>query len=177
MRTAPARLGRARGIIAGTALLFALAASALPGDAAQPVAMNGPLDGMRFVGNFGPADGALDRKDELTFGDGQFWSAICVPCGFLPTTYWIRHVGDAVHFRGEMGSVDRGSFHYEGVIRGEQLSATVQWRKERWYWSIDRAFRFEGRMSEAASAESAAAVTQRARRAAVEPEQGAVCPL
>lgn len=147
-------------------------------DVPDDAAAHGMLDGMRFVGHFGATGGPDDRPDALSFGEGHFWSSVCVPCGFLPASYWVRRVGDAIHFRGEMGSVDRGRFLYQGVIRGQRLSASVNWRKDRWYWSIDREFRFEGTLAETpAPAVSLAAWVLRARRAAVAPEPDAVCPL
>jgi hypothetical protein len=160
-------------------LAFALVSAT---HAVQPMApddaAHGMLDGMRFVGHFGPTGGPDDRADALSFVDGHFWSSVCVPCGFLPASYWVRRVDDAIHFRGEMGSVERGRFHYHGVIRGQRLSASVNWRKERWYWSIDRDLRFEGTLAESPpAAASLADLVQRARRGAVAPEPDAVCPL
>jgi hypothetical protein len=137
----------------------------------------GDLDGRVFVGSFGPADRPGDRADSLTFDDGHFWSANCVPCGFGPAPYWIRRVGDELHFRGEMDSVERGRFRYAGVIRDGRVSATIHWRKERWYWTIDREFRFEGRRADTVHSDPLAAVVRRARAAAAAPEPSAVCPL
>lgn len=157
-------------------IVFSLAMPAVPAEVGDTDA-RADLDGMMFVGTIGPADGPRDRADTLSFGTGHFWSAICVPCGFLPSAYWVRRVGDAIHFRGEMGSIDRGKFEYTGVVRGKQLSATIHWRKERWYWSIARDFHFEGQLSDSAVTESLRAMMQRARLAAVQAEPNAVCPL
>lgn len=162
--------------IGAIAFVLVLSMPAVPEEVGETSA-RGDLDGMMFVGTIGPADGPRDRADTLSFGTGHFWSAICVPCGFLPSVYWVRRVGDEIHFRDEMGSGDRGRFHYIGVVRGKQLSATIHWRKERWYWSIDRGFRFEGQLAESAVTESLRAMTQRARLAAVQAEPNAVCPL
>lgn len=127
--------------------------------------LHGRLDGMRFVGMFGPDGQPGDRKDTLYFGDGQFWSANCVPCGFSPAIYWVRQAGDEIHFRGEMASPERGKFTYTGIIRGKRLTAKIHWRQERWYWSIDRDFRFEGTLSDGAVTESASRAKVRAESA------------
>lgn len=139
--------------------------------------MRGDLDGKVFVGTFAPADGASGRQDALSFRGGHFWSGVCVPCGFVPAAYWVRKVGDEIHFRGEMVSTDSGTFDYAGVVNGNRLVATVDWRKDRWYWSVRRQFRFEGELSEATVTSSVTEMVQRARKAAVTPEPDVVCPL
>jgi hypothetical protein len=163
-------------LTAGLALALA-AMNPAAGDDAEHPPSHGLLDGKRFVGMFGPAGQPGDKQDVLYFGDGQFWSAICVPCGFAPANYWIRRVGDAIHFRGEMGSPERGKFHYSGVIRGQHLTATINWRRERWYWSVDRDFTFEGTLSDIPVRESAATMTRRAVSAGPDFEPPAFCPL
>ena len=149
-----------------------------PTDAAtDPAPTRGALDGTQFAGTFGPDGGSSGRADTLYFSEGRFWSANCVPCGFVPALYWVRHDGDAIHFRGEMHSRERGHFTYAGVIRGGRVEASVRWQKSRWYWSIDRNFRFEGQRVEGTALEPVAIVTRRAVRAGTEPQPSAVCPL
>ena len=120
-----------------------LGAETLPGP--QQVAASGPLDGMAFAGILGPADDFGDgRPDTLYFRNGHFWSEQCVPCGFMPGRYWVHETADGIHFRGELTSPENGTFEYTGVVRDGEISVTADWRKERWYWTIDREFRFEG---------------------------------
>ncbi len=126
------------------------------------------LDGMSFVGKLGPDGKPPDSDDILYFRDGQFWSKNCVPCGFRPGAYFVRFVDDGIEFQGEMESEDRGRFHYTGIVRNGQLTAEITWRKDRWYWSIDKAFRFEGKASEISHITSA----QRAREIALIAEPG-----
>jgi len=109
-------------------------------------AAHGPLDGMRFVGDFGPKGEAADREDTLYFADGKFWSKNCVPCGFSPGPYWVRYTEDGIHFKGELRSPESGRFFYSGVVQDGRLEVSINWRKERWYWTIDRDFRFEGEL-------------------------------
>jgi len=165
-----------------TAILAALAlaaASPVRGDDADAAAKaHGRLDGMRFVGAFAPESAPADvKQDILFFGDGHFWSDNCVPCGFAPGVYWLRLDGDAIHFRGVMESPERGRFTYVGVIRAGHLSATINWRRERWYWSIDRNFRFEGTLSAKAVTERAARVARIAAAEGELPKPPEVCPL
>lgn len=176
------RIGKLPGAIAkalSTCAALVLVATAFGQDAARDEPrLHGALDGMRFVGSFGPADAAGGKPDTITFRDGRFWSAICVPCGFVPGVYWVRREGDAIHFTGTMGSHERGRFLYEGVIRDGKMSAKVNWRKERWYWTVDRDFRFEGGLDETPVIESARTAMLRAIAAAGGPPQPVeICPL
>jgi hypothetical protein len=132
----------------------------------KPSLASGPLDGMSFAGVFGPENGRDDRDDVLYFDDGQFWSEKCVACGFKPGPYWVRFDDAAVHFRGELESDDRGRFTYTGVVRDERISVRINWRLDRWYWTIDKDFRFEGTL--AATPQTIAA--ERAMRVALAAE-------
>lgn len=128
-------------------MLFASVGAALADSAKQsrPKA-SGPLDGMSFVGRIGP-QGQPDLDDTIYFNDGQFWSAACTRCGFAPAPYWARRVGDAIEFRGTLESPERGVFTYVGVVRDGRLSTEINWRRDRWYWSIDRDLRFVGTLA------------------------------
>ena len=170
MRCGTKHAGLSKAVLIGLAVAIVPTGLAVSGDAVTSApetspASHGRLDGMRFVGMFGPDGQPGDRKDTLYFGDGRFWSANCVPCGFVPAIYWIRLAGDETHFRGEMTSPERGKFTYTGIVRGKRVTAKINWRRERWYWSIDRDFRFEGVLSEEAMTESAARAKQRAESA------------
>lgn len=108
-----------------------------------PAAGPGPLDGMVFAGLIGP-EPDLDFDEELLFNEGLMWSKTCVPCGYQPAIYWVRRVGDAIHFTSELKSASGSLFHYEGVVDGERAEVAVTWTKSRWYWTIDRDLLFEG---------------------------------
>ncbi|WP_435103588.1 hypothetical protein [Arhodomonas sp. AD133] len=129
-----------------TLLAVMAGAPALATDAGEGA--RGPLDGMDFVGDFGPAGGPADSRDTLHFRDGRFWSGSCVPCGYPPGAYWVRVTGDGIHFRGELENPEGGRFVYVGVVRDGRIEAHINWRRERWYWTIDRDFRFEGRIAD-----------------------------
>ena len=140
-------------------------------------ASHGRLDGLRFIGTFAPENENAGRRDTLFFSDGHFWSAICVPCGFSPGVYWVRGVGDAIHFRGRMESPERGTFTFIGVVHDGRLSAKIHWRKKRWYWSLERDFHFEGKAVGAPVTERAARVARVAAAEARVPKPKSSCPL
>lgn len=161
----------ALGLAAATALVVTvgvLADRSGPADSppAPVVAASGPLDGLAFAGTFGPAGEPADLTDTLYFADGRFWSENCVPCGFAPGIYWVRYGDEGTHFRGRLQSPQSGRFTYEGVVRDDgRIVVDINWRKDRWYWSIDRDFRFVG---EAAEPETAARAAAQAARAALD---------
>lgn len=135
-------------LIVATAFLLAWNAAAKDQD---PSVAGGPLDGMVFVGLIGPADNP-DVSDRLYFENGKFWSGECIRCGFEPGVYWTRRVDGGIAFQGTLESPDRGSFAYEGFVRdGGKIEVSINWRHERWYWTIDRELRFVG---EAATGET-----------------------
>lgn len=161
------------------AILLALAAMPIPGGAdesraPQRITSQGPLDGLAFTGRLGPADATSDRlEDTLYFRAGHFWSAVCTPCGFMPGRYWVHRTAEGIHFRGRLTSPDSGVFTYEGTVHDDgRVSADINWRKERWYWTIDRDFRFEGTRAEERSVATLEEVRASARSAL---REGASC--
>ena len=145
------RTGMARVLIA---VVF-LAVPIPPVSSADSTVSSGALDGMSFVGKLGPSGEALDRDDILFFRDGQFWSKGCVLCGFQPGAYFARHANGGIEFQGVLESIERGRLSYSGTVRDGRVSARINWRKDRWYWSIDKAFWFEGTLGEGIEASSA----------------------
>lgn len=160
-----------RQVLAGAALTLWLIAfapfEAIGGE--NGVKARGPLDGMNFVGTLGPEGKPGDREDIIHFADGQFWSENCVPCGFRPGPYWVRVEDDRIHFRGKLSSPESGEFSYTGVVQNNKLTVTMNWRKDRWYWSIDRNFWFEGTREATAAAEASPSPASIALAAATDP--------
>jgi hypothetical protein len=138
---------------------------------ALPTSASGALDGLSFRGMFGPLDGSSDRADVLHFRDGHFWSKNCVPCGFSPGRYKSWPTDEGVRFEGILTSPDRGRFHYSGAVRDGRVFARLKWRKERWYWTIDKDFRFEGVRAERSASVSAKSTTLVALAADLEPDE------
>jgi hypothetical protein len=154
------------------ALPFALAAllTAAPVAAEQEQA-SGPLDGMVFVGKIGP-QGNPDVDDELHFQDGKFWSLNCIKCGFQPSGYWVRKVGERILFRGELTG-ERGTLAYSGEVVGGRAEVSIQWSKSRWYWTLSKALEFSGSFKPQAKALSVDHAVDTANSA--QPELDPVC--
>jgi hypothetical protein len=112
-----------------------------------PAEVSGTLDGNDFAGVLKSADGSIVLDDTLHFRGGYFWSAGCVRCGFLPGEYWTRRTPDAFEFRGVLGSSERGLFTYEGRIENGVVHAEINWKRVRWYWTVERQYVFDGELS------------------------------
>lgn len=109
------------------------------------------LDGRVFEGTIGP-NGNPDLADRLQFDDGQFWSGICLDCGFAPGPYTARLVEGGIAFSGRLESDSRGQFDYTGLVRDDgRISVDITWQRKRWYWTASRALVFEGQAVERTS--------------------------
>lgn len=112
----------------------------------QVHAIENSLEGVRFVGPFGAEDETNPKQDGFTFKDGKFATDSCLEWGFTPAPYWVRQAADGLHFLAELESPDHGTMRYEGVYDGKELTVVGYWRKERWYWTIERTYRGMGRL-------------------------------
>jgi len=108
-------------------------------------AIENSLEGVRFVGPFGAEDEANPKQDGFTFKDGKFATDSCLEWGFTPAPYWVRRAADGLHFLAELESPEHGTMRYEGIYNGQELAVVGYWKKERWYWTIERTYRGMGR--------------------------------
>ena len=99
---------------------------------------------MQFSGLTGEKGKGDDHKDTITFSNGMFRSLDCESWGFGPAAYTVVKVGAAYHFESTLTSPDRGTLKWTGKIIGDKATATFRWNHERWYWSIERDYWFEG---------------------------------
>ena len=117
---------------------------------AQPQTIVNALEGVQFVGPFGAEDERNPEQDTFTFKDGKFATGSCLEWGFLPAPYWVRQGSKGLQFLAELKSPDHGTMRYEGVLDGKELMVIGYWKKERWYWTIERTYRGRGSPSKAA---------------------------
>jgi len=116
-----------------------------------------PLDGRNFGTRIVRDDADSDKKnpplgDILSFSNGRFSSEICRRYNFADAPYWIRVEGDQVHFLAELKSPTDGTMLWKGTVRGNTLEGTMQWTKERWYWTINAEHKIRGELQEGALA-------------------------
>lgn len=133
--------------------LMSLHLALAPGTAAQSTPYLTPvspptlqLDGLKFVGPFGAEGETNPKQDAFTFKDGRFSTASCLEWGFTPAPFWTRRDAQGLHFLAELTSPDHGTMRYEGVFDGKKLTVVGYWKKERWYWTVERTYRGEGRL-------------------------------
>lgn len=139
----------------------------------ETAAVSGPLDGLSFVGKLKSADGSIELDDTLHFSEGHFWSAGCIRCSFMPGAYWSRTAGSSTEFHGVLESPERGSFTYRGRVQDGRVEVKIYWLRERWYWTVDRDYVFEGRVEENdGSAISLSGARQRASQ-----DASPTCPI
>jgi len=104
------------------------------------------LDGMTFIGELGPKGKPADVKDTFVFEDGNFVSKECeARCKFPARPYFIRHVGNTIEFISETRCPYKDAkIIWRGSVDGKKIKGVYHWRSERWYWTIEKEFWFEG---------------------------------
>jgi hypothetical protein len=115
----------------------------------QPPPIVNTFEGVQFVGPFGAEDEKNPKQDTFTFKDGKFATASCLEWGFTPAPYWVRQGPKGLQFLAELTSPEHGTMRYEGVLDGKKLTVAGYWKKERWYWTIERTYKGHGRPSNA----------------------------
>lgn len=174
-RLGPAVIGTAIALIAAIILLAQQpeprSVAATSSDDATGI--TGVLDGLIFAGQLKSVDGTNTLDDTLHFSEGHFWSSGCIKCSFMPGDYWTRRNGEAVEFHGVLESPERGRFTYRGTVVAGRLEAKIHWLRERWYWTVDRDYVFEGSVDDAAQS----SVTLRAARSRALGEAAPTCTI
>ena len=107
---------------------------------------NGVLDGMTFKGRLGPSGATPDVEDQWVFDNGMFVSQECERrCSYPPRPYFSRQVGTSTEFISvtECPGKD-ATIVWRGSVEGTSIRGVATWTMERWYWTIERTFAFEG---------------------------------
>ncbi len=118
----------------------------------------GPLDGMEFVGSLGPVGKPKDTPDRFVFQDGMFVSVECERrCDYPARPYFVRELKGRTEFVSETKCPYKDAkIVWRGVVEGDRISGVATWSVNRWYWSWDSDFAFEGRLEATSAAATAA---------------------
>jgi len=110
----------------------------------------GVLDGMTFVARMGPSGKPADVEDNLIFAKGMFLSKECDRrCGYPPAPYYVRHLGERIEFVSESTCDNNdATMSWRGTIEDRLIKGRVRWTAERWYWTIEKEFWFEGTLAD-----------------------------
>ena len=99
----------------------------------------GELDGKVFVGPIGVEGSTVEEEiDEVTFNNGELYSASCAPWGFKAGSYTTISTSEGLAFKATAMSPNDGKIVWEGVVKGDDIEAVFTWTKERWWWSDAR---------------------------------------
>jgi hypothetical protein len=109
----------------------------------------GPLDGMTFKGHLGPSGAPADVADQWVFEDGMFVSKECERrCNYPPRPYYSREAGESTEFISVTNCPDKNAtIVWRGTVDGRSIKGEATWTMERWYWTIENTFAFEGELA------------------------------
>lgn len=113
---------------------------------------SGILDGMTFTGQLGLVGKPADIMDTFVFANGLFTSTECDrQCGYPPAPYFIRRTKGAIEFVSASRCRNKDStLEWRGIVEKGTVRGRLHWTANRWYWTIKKEFRFEGKLVKAA---------------------------
>ena len=108
------------------------------------------LDGKTYSGEIGLPGEPASTKDLLTFRDGMFVSQECERrCGYTEGIYWVRSGEDGIEVMSETTCPESdATIVWRGIVKGDKIEGTFTWTSERWYWTIEKEFWFNGKLVE-----------------------------
>ena len=111
---------------------------------------NGPLDGMTFVGALGPDGKPKDIPDTFVFENGTFVSKECeLNCKYPARPYFVRVNGEKTEFISETQCPYKDAkIVWRGTVEGDTIKGKSTWVVNRWYWTVENTFEFEGKLAD-----------------------------
>ena len=111
---------------------------------------SGPLDGLTFLSDLGQAGKPADVEDKLVFADGMFVSTECERrCNYPASPYFVRKRDEVLEFVSETRCPYKdATIVWRGTIENGTIKGESTWTVKRWYWTVDKKFWFEGKLSE-----------------------------
>jgi hypothetical protein len=97
-----------------------------------------------FNGSTGTVGMGAHHDDQMVFSAGNFHSRKCAKLGFEKSRVEIVRNDDGIRFSAVNVSEKYGTLTWNGSIRDGIIEAHYIWRKERLFWTIERAYWFSG---------------------------------
>ena len=119
-------------------------------DDSEPFVGTGPLDGLTFHGSMGPVGKPATVEDRFVFSQGAFVSTECRErCKYPARPYFVRKDGDAIAFVSETKCPYKDAkIVWRGTVKDGRVEGVSTWSVNRWYWTVENEFWFEGTLSE-----------------------------
>ena len=118
---------RAQHILSTMFPLLLLCLAVLPGAISTPAYAGGELDGKTFITD------DTEKRDELRFADGKFFSVNCDKRGFPWVPYTTTGPGGPLAFAATATSEKHGQMVWTGVLDGDKLIGKYVWTKKGWF--------------------------------------------
>ena len=117
-------------------------------DDAVTTAVAGSLDGLSFRGAIGPDGKPKDIPDLFVFENGNFVSKECeLSCEYPARPYFVRQNGSKTEFISETKCPYKDAkIVWRGTIEGDRITGKSTWIVQRWYWTVENTFEFEGKL-------------------------------
>lgn len=151
---APRRAGKVlvrRAIVATLGLLCLGSVPVLQGSNGPGIqsvnAAEQPMPVLFVSGSTGTVGMDADHNDELVFKDGHLHSRECSKLGFRKGATRVEREGNLIRFSAVNVSPEYGTLTWKGVIRDGVVQALYVWKKERLFWTIQRQYWFNGKVS------------------------------
>ena len=108
------------------------------------VAQEGALDGKVFVGQYREKHKGPEKKDELEFLDGDFYSIVYRRKGFRKGIYTTEARENKIYFEAETINPKQGIIKWRGIVYGEVIEVNYQWIKKGWFSDKKKDYSFHG---------------------------------
>jgi hypothetical protein len=107
-------------------------------------AQEGLLDDKVFLGRYKEKHISIVREEKITFMDGELHSMVYEPKGFAKGAYTAVVKQDGIHFEAVTVSPRQGTIDWRGIVSGDSIVVTYQWKKNGWLTDTIRDYSFTG---------------------------------
>lgn len=107
-------------------------------------AQEGLLDDKVFLGRSKENHISTVKEEKLTFMNGALHSMAYARKGFTKGVYTAVVKQDGIHFEAVTLSPEQGTIDWRGIVSGNSIVVTYQWKKKGWLTDTIRDYSFTG---------------------------------